>query len=451
MPTGPHHGWRRIAGVVALVGAVVAVALILTRSSGHYRLHAVFQDAGQLVKGNRVTVGGIQIGSIKTIKLDDHNRAVVTMDITDDAFHPLHTGTTAMIRSPSLSTQAGRYISLHPGPDSNPALADGASLGPEVTEGSVDLDALFNTLDYQTRSNLQGIVHGFADQFAGGQARKANEALRMLNPALSRTQRLTGELVRDQAAFERFIVQSSAVVGALAPRSPELQHGLTSAASLTQRLATENQAIGDVLDRSPGVLRQATGTLAHVETALRASRPTLRATRPVAPRLARVLRLVAPVARDARPAVADLSALLPDVERALRGLPKTAKGGVAAFDSTTATLKGAAPLVATLRPYVPDLVAGLFNGFGGNVAGYYDANGRYARIGFELPPGFLTQGFQGVGGPIAQLLNQGLGGGYSEQFPNYCPGGSVIPADSTMPWVPDEVRGHCDPGLTPKP
>src|SRR5206468_9222912 len=135
-----------------------------------------------------------------TIALDDHNRAVVTMQITDGAFAPLHDGTIATIRSPSQSTQASRFISLQPAPNSNAKLPDGATIGADDTRGIVDLDELFNTLDYQTRSNLQGIVHGFADQFANNQSSNANRALAMLNPALSQTQRLTGALTADTSA-----------------------------------------------------------------------------------------------------------------------------------------------------------------------------------------------------------------------------------------------------------
>ena len=54
-----------------------------------------------------------------------------------------------------------------------------------------------------------------------------------------------------------------------------------------------------------------------------------------------------------------------------------------AFDSAVATVNDALPVLNEVRPYTPDVVGGLFNGFGGTTAGYYDANGRYTRISFQ--------------------------------------------------------------------
>src|SRR4051812_2802985 len=124
----------------ALVVAVVVAILLLTGSSKHeYTL--VFQSAGQLVKDNDVQVGGRRIGRVADIKLSDKNLAEVRVQV-DEPYAPLHAGTTATIRSGSLSGVANRYISLAPGPNSAPRLDDGATLGLDRTTTSVDLDQL---------------------------------------------------------------------------------------------------------------------------------------------------------------------------------------------------------------------------------------------------------------------------------------------------------------------
>ena len=98
----------------ALAVAAVVAVLLLTGSSKHeYTL--VFQSAGQLVKDNDVQVGGRRIGRVADIKLSDKNLAEVRVQV-DEPYAPLHLGTTATIRSGSLSGVANRYISLSPGP-----------------------------------------------------------------------------------------------------------------------------------------------------------------------------------------------------------------------------------------------------------------------------------------------------------------------------------------------
>lgn len=182
---------------------------------------------------------------------------------------------------------------------------------------------------------------------------------------------------------------------------------------------------------------------------LQAARPAFRAAQPVAPRLAAVLRKAEPVARRATPVVAGLSDAMPDLASALKGLPKVDKSGSRAFADTTGALNAAKDIIAAVRPYTPDIVSGLFDGFGGNVGAYYDANGRYARIEFALPPDFTVQGLSALG--LKNPLSAALGNGFFNHAPNYCPGGSSIPSDGSAPFLDPAVKGHCDPGQTPKP
>ena len=95
-------------------------------------------------------VGGRRIGSVREIALTDDNQAEITIKV-QEPYAPLHEGTTALIRATSLSGIANRYIALTPGPNSNPKLPEGATLGTDKTTSIVDLDQLFNTLDPKTR------------------------------------------------------------------------------------------------------------------------------------------------------------------------------------------------------------------------------------------------------------------------------------------------------------
>jgi hypothetical protein len=81
-------------------------------------------------------------------------------------------------------------------------------------------------------------------------------------------------------------------------------------------------------------------------------------------------------------------------------------------------------------------VAGLFNGFGGTTAGYYDANGHYVRISLQGNP-FTFQGAgSATGVPAFSSDAYALRRGILAR----CPGAATQPhADRSNPWRPAEA------------
>ena len=187
MPTsGVRYGTTRLFSVVALAGAIVLIALVVLRSGGDYEVRVALQNAGQLVKGNLVKVGGNTVGKVRSIQLDDRNQAVLVLAIADDDLRPLHRGTRAIVRQTSLSGIANRYVALVAGPDNAPPIPSGGTIPAEDTQPAVDLDEVINTLDAQTRTALQSIIHGSSEQVAGATG-AANAGLEALNPAVAQT------------------------------------------------------------------------------------------------------------------------------------------------------------------------------------------------------------------------------------------------------------------------
>jgi phospholipid/cholesterol/gamma-HCH transport system substrate-binding protein len=104
---GPDPKKRALAAVVVLL-AVIAVAILLFRGDGGYRVTAEFVNAGQLVKGNEVKAGGVTVGSVKEIDVSQDGAAEVTLAITDSDYEPLRQGTRVLIKQGSLSGIANR-------------------------------------------------------------------------------------------------------------------------------------------------------------------------------------------------------------------------------------------------------------------------------------------------------------------------------------------------------
>lgn len=444
--SGPERGSAiaRFLALAGLVAAVVLVALALLVGNGDYRVTAVFENAGQLVEGNQVRVGGRPIGSIEEIGLDDRAQAVIEMEI-DGELAPLHRGTTATIRATSLSGIANRYVSLHPGPNDAPEIPDGGEIGVDETSAPVDLDQLFNTLDPRTRRGLRQLIRGQATYY-GGREREASQALRYLSPALASTSRLTRELVFDEALFERFLIDTSQVMETIAQRRDRLSSLVANANATTAAIGDENVALARTLDLLPGTVRKANTTFVNLRSTLDDLDPLVAASKPATRELAPFLRRLRPLVTDARPTIDDLRALISrpgsanDLIELTGRLPRLARLTGRTFPRAIRAMNRSDPVIDTARVYTPDLAA-WFTKFGQGAAAY-DANGHYARI----QPMFSPFSYDDDTGLLTPVLPENRIDDFETRQFRRCPGGAVQPPpDGSAPIpVPD-----CDPETTP--
>jgi phospholipid/cholesterol/gamma-HCH transport system substrate-binding protein len=430
--------------LAALIGAAVLIVLLMFGGDGGYRVNAVFDDAGQLVRGNQVTVGGRPIGSVEEIALNDRSQAVVELKV-DDELAPLHTGTTATIRAPSLSGIANRYVALQPGPDSAGEIADGGEIGVDETTAPVDLDQLFNAFDPETRRGLRQVIEGQATYY-GGKSKQANEALRYLSPALSSTSRLTRELVYDDGVFDRFLVDTSRVMRTVAARRDELASLVGNANTTAAAIGDENQSRARALDMLPASLRKANTTFVNLRSTLDDLDPLVAASKPATVDLAPFLRQMRPLVADAEPTVRDLRILIRkpgpnnDLINLTAKLPRLEQLTSTVFPRAIRTMDRSSEVVDTLRQYTPDL-AGWFTKFG-QAAAAYDANGHYARIQPMFSP-FSVNDVTGLLTPVAPANR--LDGFEKLQF-RRCPGGAMqAPPDGSAPVAAPD----CDPSTIP--
>jgi phospholipid/cholesterol/gamma-HCH transport system substrate-binding protein len=438
----------RIAALCALAIAVVAVVVVIAGIGSSYVIHAEFSDAGQLVKGDLVTVGGHQAGSVGDIRLTGNGLADVELDISGSSVVPLRQGTIATIGQLSLTGVANRFVSLSPGVGA--PIPSGGILPVTQTRGIVDLDTLLDALTPRVRTSLQGVLRAGAYVVANPTAAQFNGANAYLSPAFGQSAQLGDEVVADDQALSQLVAASSRVASALAAPSTGLGTAVSSTAATLRELASQRTAIGDTLVRAPAVLSQATRVLGHVDTTLTALDPALADLQPVAGRLTRLLQALLPVTVNAIPTVRAIQALVPSAEAALEAFPAIERQATPAVRSLTKALVEITPILSGLRPYTPDVVAGFFTGVGGATAGSYDANGHYLH-------GEISA--QGGGGSLAGLLNlfgkqtSDLGplNGERTGLLSPCPGGgNPAAADNSNPWTsPDVFKGVapvCKPG-----
>jgi phospholipid/cholesterol/gamma-HCH transport system substrate-binding protein len=266
------RGFSRIAGIGALILIAVAIIVLLLGSGGnsdHYKL--IFETGGQLVKGNQVMIGGGPVGSVDDVKLTDNGQAEVDISVN----RPLHEGSSAIIRATSLSGIANRYVSIQPGPDSNPELAKDATITQVDTTAPVDIDQLFNTLRGPERQALRNIIQGSSTVYAG-KGPEANQTYKYLSPSLVATDRLFSELNRDSGVLTNFLVSGADVVSAIAERRDDLSALTQNANQALGAIASENRPSSASSIRSSAAASQssATSTARSTCAARRTTSPT---------------------------------------------------------------------------------------------------------------------------------------------------------------------------------
>jgi phospholipid/cholesterol/gamma-HCH transport system substrate-binding protein len=436
-----------ITGGALLVGFVLVLVVLFGGSSGR-KYHLLFENGGQLVKGNQVLVAGQPIGGVDDVTLTNDSQAEVTISVDE----PLHEGTTAVIRATSLSGIANRYVSIAPGPNNAAELKDGATLTGDQTTSPVDLDQLFNTFTPKTRKALQNVIQGSASLYAGHTA-GAQQTYKYFAPGLASARRLFAELNSDSRAFSQFLVQGSQALGAIAERRGDLAALTSNANKALGAIASQNTALDTSLQAFPPALRQANTTFVNVRAALDDLTPVVNKFKPATKDLAPFLRKLRPVAERSVPVFHDLrlavnrSGKTNDLTDTLRELPRVERKASRATPQTIGGLDASQPVIEFARPYMPDLM-GFLSKFA-EVTAPYDFSGHYARVstaqsGFfhYCKPGDTNSHCTGGGGPYS--TGQLAPIPPSEQFNDLsfgtltrCPGGATQPIAGSNPFTDD--------------
>ena len=433
------------------VAATAAAVLVLGGGSQDYRI--VFANAGQLVKGDVVRIGGTAVGTVKGIRLTPDSRAEVRVSVSD-AYAPLHEGTTAVIRQQGLVGVASRYVDLSPGPNSAPALADGAVIDHQAT-AIVDIDQLFDTLDPETRDGLAELIHGSASWYDGREER-ANRSAEVFPAALTAMTNVADELTSDNDAFEQLVVETGDAMGALAERRAELTDLVGNARQTAAALGDDTEALSNVLRDTAPALREGSDTFVALRPALADLRDLVDTAGPATADLAPFMRELRPVVQAAVPTFRDLRRMFAqpgaddDLLDALRDLPQLADRTEQAAPRARQALEESTPMFAFARPYTPDLVAWL-RSFGSAMA-TYDANGHYART----VPVFNAFDFvdDAEGGRLEPKPPDQRGSSAAVSTGNLrrCPGAAMrAPADGSAPFVDSgpDANADCHPGQRP--
>ncbi|HEY2478300.1 MAG TPA: MlaD family protein [Solirubrobacterales bacterium] len=421
----------RIAAIGALAVVVIVLAIVLFSGGGGHKYTFLFQNAGQLVPDNQVMVGGSPVGTVASIELSPDNLAEVNVEVEQE----LHEGTTAVIRATSLSGVANHYVSISPGPNSSPALEEGAELGLSSTTTPVDIDQLFNSFPPKVREGLQNFIKGNGQIYAG-RGKEANESYKYFGTALNRATAFASELNADEQLLSKFLVGSANLTSAVAGRGEALSSAISNANTAFKAISSENVALEKSLEELPPVMRQSNTTFVNLRAALDDVEPLINTAKPATRNLAPFLAELRPVLSKFIPFTQNLGLALNrpgphnDTTSLLKEIPAVQRLASNAFPHAEDAIAAFQPQLNFARSYTPDL----FNALGnlGAAAGAYDGNGHYVKASISAQNLFKYE--NGKLEPITR--GEQFHGFTSTATPRRCPGGATQPAaDASNPYV----------------
>ncbi len=123
-------------GFLSLGYMSVQLGRIELFGAGHYVVNAEFEKAGGIKPGSSVEIAGVEIGRVKSIKLENY-QAVVSLSIRRDVL--IQEDAIASIKTKGIIGE--KFIQITPG-GSERLLADGGKI--RETESALDLEELLS-------------------------------------------------------------------------------------------------------------------------------------------------------------------------------------------------------------------------------------------------------------------------------------------------------------------
>lgn len=368
-------------GTATLIGAAAVSAFALTAQNGmpdyvpgvsRTSVDVEFVDAGALRAGDDVRIAGVRAGFVSSIDLLD---GIPVASLELDSGRTVYGDASATIGARSALGQ--KYVELDPGtPDASEL--DGA-IPSDRTSGSVELDAVLDTLDAKTRKATGVALREIGGGMAG-RGTDLNDGLSTLDQNLKDLGVLSRSLDSGQGADLTRLLRTTEVLATALDGQQSQLAGLTRDTGITlDALAVDNgEPLDQAIRQSPetleavrGALESLDGPLADTRTAVQALRPGVEAlglalpdTRALLRDAVKPLKKVPGVADDADAAVEDLTPLLKDA-RPVVG------------DLGTAFTRAEAPL-ATLAPYSVEAL--LFFQNAASALSQGDAAGNWLRF-----------------------------------------------------------------------
>jgi phospholipid/cholesterol/gamma-HCH transport system substrate-binding protein len=340
----------------SVLGAAVAVWFVIwvigTRSDPHH-IKAAFPTAFNLKPGQDVAIDGRDAGKISKVDYKD-GRSIVELGIKDE-YWPIPQGTTATSRYGTTIGSGTRRVDLKLGPANAKKLPEGGIIATKDTRSAVDVDAVLNTLNGETRESVTDLTQKMERALSGAEE-DTNESIAATPEGLKQIDEFLKDLGSDSVALSGLITNADRFTRVLASREQRIQDLVTVSSRTFGAFADRSQELQQTLDGIPPALSETRTTLARVDGSLGGLQELVDDVRPGAKR-------IRPLAKAATPALQNLSSIVPAALSTVRTTTKVSPelntlltNGTPFLAKVGRVTKEATPMLDCIRPYAPDAI-----------------------------------------------------------------------------------------------
>jgi phospholipid/cholesterol/gamma-HCH transport system substrate-binding protein len=221
-------------------------------------------------QGQAVDVSGIQIGKVDSVNLED-GHAVVGMEIEPKYMKLIHPDAQFLLRPKTGLNDM--IVEVEPGGGSEPVEA-GHRFGLAQTEPNVQLEALWNSLDADTRQYIQLLVAGGA-QGIGGRGVQLGNALRRFEPFVEYNAKLNKAIAGRRTELAKVIHDFGELTTELGKHDSQIRRFVGSSEKALGNFANQQQSVQQAFEAFPATLRTAQEGLASSNEFSKVALPTL--------------------------------------------------------------------------------------------------------------------------------------------------------------------------------
>jgi len=376
---------------VAALGLTVLLATAAGGSSGGYTIHAIFDDAGNLVTSEDVKVDGVKVGTVGSVAPTPGGKAAVELEISNPGFQDFRADASCTIKPQALIGE--KYVDCLPTqPRSEgtplppplrviPAGREGAGqreLPLSNTSSPIGVDLLSDINHLPENERLAIILNELGAGFAG-RGSDLNAALHRANPALRELEEVIGILARENKVLGNLAVEGDRALIPLTRARRQFADTFAKSNEVATASARHRKEIAEGLHGLPTFIRELGPYLRRLDALAAQATPTFTALQTAAPGINRTAENLGPFSTSSTQFFQSLGASSKGIEQGL----VNSQSLLHQFEALGSTVK---PFAGNLSALLTSLrsTGGLerlmdFIFLGANSANGYNSLGHFVR------------------------------------------------------------------------